>query len=150
MRAWRGLHRVAHVLQKGRVFILDTGQKVHFEHPKPHQSGPNEITTAPLDTGEISVVMDPEPDRTVEAVDDDLSQPSYRSEQLLSEAWNVSLPLRGCHWLDTRLRSKLRAGCSRMHYQQVDYSTSPQLRMMSCLDPCSLFPLIHKDENNLS
>ena len=31
MRAWRGPHKVARVLLEGRVYILDTGQKVHFE-----------------------------------------------------------------------------------------------------------------------
>ena len=30
MRAWRGPHKIARVLQDGRVYILDTGQKVHF------------------------------------------------------------------------------------------------------------------------
>ena len=36
MRAWRGPHRVVHTLQDGRVYILDTGQKVHFERLKAH------------------------------------------------------------------------------------------------------------------
>ena len=39
IRAWRGLHRVAHVFQDGRVYILDTEQKVHFECLQPHHSG---------------------------------------------------------------------------------------------------------------
>ena len=41
-----------------------------------------------------------------------------------SEASNVSLPSRRQHWMSTRLRTKLRAGRSRPHYQQLDYSTS--------------------------
>ena len=45
-------------------------------------------------------------------------------KQLLSEASDVSLPSRKHHWMNTRLRTKLRAGGSRMHYQQFDYSTS--------------------------
>ena len=47
MRAWRGRHRVVHTLQDGRVYILDTGQKVHFERLKPHYSRPLEFV-APL------------------------------------------------------------------------------------------------------
>ena len=47
MRAWRGPHRVVHVLQDGRVFILDTGQKVLFESLKPHNSGPTEYAATP-------------------------------------------------------------------------------------------------------
>ena len=47
MRAWRGSHRVAHVLQDGRAYNLDTGQKVHFERLKPHQSSPTEFALTP-------------------------------------------------------------------------------------------------------
>ena len=61
MRAWRGPHIVDNVLQDGRVYILDKGQKVQFDRPKPHQSRPIEFVTILLDTGEIIVIMDPEP-----------------------------------------------------------------------------------------
>ena len=124
MRAWRGPHKVVQVFQEGRVYVLDTGQKVHFERLKPHHSGPLELATAQADSGEIVVLMDPDPERSIDVVDDDKSQPSYKTEQLLSEASDVSLPSRKHHWMDTRLRTKLRAGGSRMHYQQFDYSTS--------------------------
>ena len=36
MRAWRGPDKVVQVFQDGRVYVLDTGQKVHFERLKPH------------------------------------------------------------------------------------------------------------------
>ena len=124
MRAWRGPHKVVQVFQDGRVYVLDTGQKVHFDRLKPHHSGPLELAAAPADSGEVVVLMDPEPERSVDVVDNDKSLPSYKSEQLLSEASDVSLPSRRRHWMDTRLRTKLRAGGSRMHYQQFDYSTS--------------------------
>ena len=42
MRAWSGPHKIARVLQEGRVYILDTGQKVPFERFKTHNSGPTE------------------------------------------------------------------------------------------------------------
>ena len=124
MRAWRGPHKVVQVFQDGSVYVLDTGQKVHFERLKPHHSGPLELAAAHADSGEVVVLMDPEPERSVDVVDDDKSLPSYKSEQLLSEASDVSLLSRRRHWMDTRLRKKLRAGGSRMHYQQFDYSTS--------------------------
>ena len=85
MRAWRGPHKVVQVFQEGRVYVLDTGQKVHFERLKPHHSGPLELATAQADSGEIVVLMDPDPERSIEVVDDDKSQPSYKTEQLLSE-----------------------------------------------------------------
>ena len=110
--------------RRGRVYVLDTGQKVHFERLKPHHSGPLELAAAHADSGEVVVLMDPEPDRSVDVVDDNKSLPSYKTEQLLSEASDEYLPSQRHHWMDTRLRTKLRAGGSRMHYQQFDYSTS--------------------------
>ena len=124
MRAWRGPHCVVHTQQDGRVYILDTGQKVHFERLKPHNSGPLEFVATPLDNGDIAVVMDPEPDYSIEPVNDDCSKLFYNTEQLLSEASNASLPSRQRHRMNTRLRTKLRAGGTRQHYQQFDYSTS--------------------------
>ena len=124
MLAWRGPHKVIQIFQDGRVYVLDTGQKVHFERLKPHHSGPLELAAAHADSGDVVVFMDPEPERSVDVVDDDESLPSYKTEPLLSEASDESLPSRRRHWMDTRLRTKLRAGGSRMHYQQFDYSTS--------------------------
>ena len=36
IRAWRGPHKVTDVLQDGRLYVLGTGQKVHFERLKNH------------------------------------------------------------------------------------------------------------------
>ena len=47
MRAWRGPHKVVHVLQDGRVYILDSGQKVHFERLKHHHGGPRSLLRFP-------------------------------------------------------------------------------------------------------
>ena len=70
MRAWRGPHKVVHVLQECRVHIFDTGQKVHSERLKPHQGGPLEVVAAPADGGDIAVLMDPETERSAELLDD--------------------------------------------------------------------------------
>ena len=40
LRAWRGPHKVTDVLQDGRQYVLDTGQKVHFEQLKKHLPAP--------------------------------------------------------------------------------------------------------------
>ena len=124
MRAWRCPHCIVHTLKDGRVYILDTGQKVHFERLKPHNSGPLEFAATPLYTSDIAVVMDPEPERSVKPIYDDSSKPSYNTERLLSEVSNVSLLSRKRHWMDTRLRTNLRAGRTRQHCQYFDYSTS--------------------------
>ena len=102
MHASRCPHRVVHTLQDGRVYILDTGQKVHFERLKRHNSGPLEFVATPLDTGDVAVVMDPEPEHSIEPINDDCSKLSFKSEQLLSKASNASLPSRQRHWMDTR------------------------------------------------
>ena len=68
--------------------------------------------------------MDPDPEPSHEVVPDDASQPSYRAEEPISEASNASLPSRQRHWMDTRLRTRMRAGGSRLHYQQFDYSST--------------------------
>ena len=131
MRDWRGPHKVVHVLQDGRVYILDSGQKVHFEQLKPHHGGPTEFVALPSGSGEVVVVMDPEPEHSAEEIRDDCSQPSYREEEPLSEASDVSLTSRRRHWMDTRLRTRMRAGGSRLHYQQFDYSSSDPERSRS-------------------
>ena len=130
-KAWRGPHKVVHVLQDGRVYILDSGQKVHYERLKPHHGGPTEFVALSAGSGEVVVVVDPEPEHSAKEILDDCSEPSYREEEPLSEASNVSLPSGRRHWMDTRLRARMRAGGSRLHYQQFDYSTSDTERERS-------------------
>ena len=45
IRAWRGPHKVTDVLQDGRLYVLDTGQKVHYERLKKHVPAPWDWTT---------------------------------------------------------------------------------------------------------
>ena len=55
----------------------------------------------PTNNGVVPVIMDSEPEQSLEEVLDDLSQPSYREKEPLSEASNTSLPSRRRHWMDT-------------------------------------------------
>ena len=88
---------------------------MHFERLKPHHGGPTEWA---------AVIMDPDPEQSQEEVPDDALRPSYREKEPISEARNASLPSRQQHWMDTRLRTRMRAGGSRLHYQQFDYSST--------------------------
>ena len=64
MKAWRRPHKKKRVLQDGHVYILYTGQKVHFERMKRRNGGPMEwaalpasgdaIETTQLDENEIA------------------------------------------------------------------------------------------------
>ena len=104
---------------------------MHFERLKTQPGGPTEFVALPSGSGEVVVVMDPEPEHSAEEIPDDCSQPSYREEEPLSEASDVLLPSRRRHWMDTRLRTRMRAGGSRLHYQQFDYSSSDSERSRS-------------------
>ena len=66
LKAWHGPHKVFHILQDGRVYIIDSGRKVHFERLKPHHGGPTEFVAPPAGSGEVVVVMDPEPERSAD------------------------------------------------------------------------------------
>ena len=114
-----------------RVYILHSGHKVHFKQLEPYQGGPTKFVARPAGSGEVVVVMDPEPERSAEEILDDCSQLSYREEEQLSEASNVFLPSKRPHWMDTRLRTRMRARGNRLHYQQFDYSTSDPERERS-------------------
>ena len=78
----------------------------------------------PAHNGEVSIIMDPDPDQSQEEKTYDASRPSYREEEPLSAANNVSLPSRQRHWMNTRLGTRMHAGGSRLHYQQFDYSST--------------------------
>ena len=100
MRAWRGPHKVARVLQEGRVYILDTGQKVHFERLKPHHGGPTEWAAIPAHNGEVAIIMDPDPEQSHEDIRDDASQPSYRAKNHCRKpATSPCLPDKDIGWI---------------------------------------------------
>ena len=80
-------HKVVQVLQDGRVYVLDTGQKVHFERLKPHQSGPLEFVATRAVEGDIEVLMDPE--HPVDVINDGMSpipSPLVEADPLEPEA----------------------------------------------------------------
>ena len=73
---------------------MTTTKLFTFYKTRADQSELTEFVTTPLDSGSIAVIMDAEPERSAEVIDDDISKPSYRTEKLFSEASNVSLPSR--------------------------------------------------------
>ena len=60
-----------------------------------------------MNSGVIAVIVDQEAERSIEEIPDDRSQPSYRDEELMSDASEASLPSGRHHWMDTRLRTRL-------------------------------------------
>ena len=61
LRGWRGPYKITDVLQDGRVYVLDTGQKVHYERLKPHKPSPWEWTTEPTPDRDVAIIVDPYP-----------------------------------------------------------------------------------------
>ena len=120
MRAWRGPHKVLPVFQDGRINVLDSVQKFHFDCLKPHQSEQLAFVTARADSGDSVVLMNPEPMLSTMTC---LSHLIKLSNYFQGQPMCLCLRARR-HWMDTRLRTRLRAGGSRMHYQQFDHSKS--------------------------
>ena len=77
----------------------------------------------------------PEPEQSLEKIPDEVSQPFYREEEPLSEASNTSLPPRRRHWMDTRLRTRMRAGGSGLDYQHFDFSADTNDELSNILLP---------------
>ena len=123
MRAWRGPHKVARVLQEARVYVLATEQKANFKQLTPDNVGPTEWATIPTNKGDVAVIMDPEPEKSLEEIPDDALQPSYREEEPISETSNNSPPPRQRHWMDTRFRTRIRTAGNRRYCQQFGSST---------------------------
>ena len=84
IRAWRGPHKVTDVLQDGRLYVLDTGQKVHYERLKKHVPAPWDwATNQPYGPDQnIAIIADPYVEESNEENASDISRDSFLSEQL--------------------------------------------------------------------
>ena len=81
IRAWRGPHKVTDVLQAGRLYVLDTGQRVHYGRLKKHVPTPwNWATHQPF--GLDQNVADPYVEESNEEITSDISRDSFQPEQL--------------------------------------------------------------------
>ena len=84
IRACRGPHKVTDVLQDGRLYLLDTGQKVHYERLKKHVSAPWDWATYQpfgLDQN-VAILADPYVEESNEEITSDISRDSFLPEQL--------------------------------------------------------------------
>ena len=84
IRAWRGHHKVTVVLQDGRLYVLDTGQKVHFERLKKHVPAPRDWAAYQpfgLDQN-VAIIADQYVEESHEEITSDISRDSFLPEQL--------------------------------------------------------------------
>ena len=130
LRGWRGPYKVVEVLQEGRLYVLSSGHKVHFERLKRHISGPQEWKVLGGEEDDDEIVADPNPEDPVEEVASDVEEGSFVEEQRLSDAadelseWG---PASDSHPMQTRTRTALQEGRPRRRFEQyADYSSSDE------------------------
>ena len=84
LRAWGGPHKVTDVLQDGRLYVLYTGQKVHFERLKKHVSAPWDwaaLQPFGLDQN-VAIIADPYEEERDEEITSDIPRDTFLPEQL--------------------------------------------------------------------
>ena len=124
IRAWRGPHNVTNVLQDGRLYVLDTGQKVHYERLKRHVPAPWDWTTYQpfgLDQN-VAIIADPYVEDTNEEITSDISRDSFLPEQLPEASFEME-PTRPVppRTIQTRTQTALGQGVPRRRFSQFDY-----------------------------
>ena len=124
LRAWRGPHKVTDVLQEGRLYVLDTGQKVHFERLKKHMPAPWDWSAhQPFGLGQIvAIIADPYVVESNEEIASDISRDSFLPEQLPEASFEMkstaTVPPRT---IQTRTQSASERGISRRRFNHFGY-----------------------------
>ena len=101
---------------------------MHFERLKRHINAPHEWKIQGIVDEEDEIVVDPEPEDPVEAIQTDVAEESFVEEQRMSDAadelseWG---PATDSHPMQTRTRTALQEGRPRRRFEQyADYSSS--------------------------
>ena len=122
--AWRGPHKVTDVLQDGRLYVLDTGQKVHFERLKKHVPAPWDWAAhQPIGLDQsVAIIADPYIEESNEEMASDISQDSFLPEQLPEASFELEptepVPPRT---IQTRTQTALEQGISRRRFSHFGY-----------------------------
>ena len=124
IRAWCGPHKVTVVLQYGCLYVLDTGQKVHFERLKKHVPAPWDWAAHQhfgMDQN-VAIIADPYFE-SHEKIVSDISRDSFLPEQLSEASFELD-PTRTVppRTIQTRTQIALEQG-----YRDVDSATRNQI-----------------------
>ena len=129
LRAWRGPHKVTNVLQDGRLYVLDTGQKVHFERLKKHVPAPWDWAAHQpfgLDQN-VAIIADPYVEECNEEITSDISRDSFLPEQLPEASFEMEptapVPPRT---IQTRTQSALEQGIPRRRFSHFGYPSESE------------------------
>ena len=129
LRAWRGPHKVTDVLQDGRLYVLDTGQKVRFERLKKHVPAPWDWAAHQpfgLDQN-VAIIADPYVEESNEKITSDISQDSFLPEQLPEASFEME-PTRPVppRTIQTRTQTALEQGIPRRRFSHFGYPTDSE------------------------
>ena len=129
LRAWRGPHKVTDVLQDGRLYVLDTGQRVHFERLKKHVPAPWDWAAHQpfgLDQN-VAIIADPYVEESNEEITSDISRDSFLPEQLPEASFEMEptapVPPRT---IQTRTQSALEQGIPRRRFSHFGYPSESE------------------------
>ena len=128
LRAWRRPHKVIDVLQDGRLYVLDTGQKVHFERLKKHMPAPWDWAThQPFGPDQnVTIIADPYAEESNEEI-------TFEMEP------TAPVPPRK---IQTRTQSALQQGIPRRRFSHFGYSSKSES------DQKPIAPLLQKHSNH--
>ena len=128
-RVWRGPHKVTDVLQDGRLYVLDAGQKVHFERLKKHVPAPWDWAThQPFELDQnVAIIADPYVEEINEEITSDISRDSFLPEQLPEASFEMEptepLPPRT---IQTRTQTALDQGLPRRRFSVFGYPSDSE------------------------
>ena len=154
LRAWRGPHKVTDVLQDGRLYVLDTGQKVHFERLKKHVPAPWDWAAHQpfgLDQN-VAIVADPYVEESNEEITSDISRDSFLPEQLPEASFEMEptapVPPRT---IQTRTQSALERGIPRRRFSHFGYPSESESDREPKDQPIEepQQPMVHPDIDDL-
>ena len=154
LRAWRGPHKVTDVLQDGRLYVLDTGQKVHFERLKKHVPAPWDWAAHQpfgLDQN-VAIVADPYVEESNEEIASDISRDSFLPEQLPEASFEMEptapVPPRT---IQTRTQSALERGIPRRRFSHFGYPSESESDREPMDQPIEepQQPMVHPDIDDL-
>ena len=116
-----GTGKLTRALQDGRLYVLDTGQKVHFERLKKH-------VPAPWDQN-VAIIADPYVEKSHEEISSDVSRDSFLPEQLPEASFEseptLPVPLRT---IQTRTQTALELVIPRRRFSQFGYPSDSELQ----------------------
>ena len=125
IRAWRGPHKVTDVLKDGRLYVLDTCQKVHYGRLKKHVPALWDWATHQPFGPDQNVVIITDP--YVEEIASDSSRDSLLPEQLPEASFEIE-PTRPVppRTMQTRTQTGLEQGVPRRRFSQFGYPSESE------------------------